>query len=298
MFIRRLPKFEYHAPSTIEEALDQISLYGEKGKVIAGGTDLLLSMKKREATPEHLINLKGIEGLKGITYDKAEGLKIGALTTIGDIEREEVVREKFCMLWDAVKVMAAQQVRNLGTIGGNLCSASPSADSATPLIALGASLKLTGSANERVVPVEDFFKGPGKSILKPDEILTEILVPNLPENSGGAYSKLMRRNAMDLAIVGVSAYLRLDENGKTCWEARIALGAVAPTPIRAPTAEAVLRHKDIDDDLVMEASKKASQDAKPIADIRASKEYRTEMIRVLTKRAIMKACDRINEMAR
>jgi len=296
MFIRRLPKFEYHVPSTIAEALDQISHYGNKGKVIAGGTDLLVSMKKRETIPEHLINLKEIEALKGITYDETEGIKIGALTTIGDIERAEVVREKFPPLWDAVKVMAAQQVRNLGTIGGNLCSASPSADTAPPLMALGASLKLTRVLHERVVPVEDFYKGPGESVLKPEEILTEILIPNLPDNSGGAYIKLMRRNAMDLALVGVAAWLRLD--GKTCIEARIALGAVAPTPIRAHTTESVLTHKDVDEDLIEEAGKKASQEAKPIDDIRASKAYRKEMIKVLTKRAIKKACERINEMAR
>ena len=296
MFIRRLPQFEYHAPSTIAEALDQISLYGDKSKVIAGGTDLLVSMKKREAMPEHLINLKEIEALKGITYDETEGIKIGAFTTIGDIARAEVVKAKFRPLWDAVKVMAAQQVRNLGTIGGNLCSAVPSADTAPPLMALGASLKLTGVIHERVVQVEDFFKAPGESVLKPEEILTEILIPNLPDNSGGAYIKLMRRNAMDLALVGVAAWLRLD--GKTCIEARIALGAVAPTPIRAHTTESVLTHKDVDEDLIEEAGKKASQEAKPIDDIRASKAYRKEMIKVLTKRAIKKACERINEMAR
>jgi carbon-monoxide dehydrogenase medium subunit len=294
MFIRRLPKFEYHAPTTIAEALDQISQYGDKSKVIAGGTDLLVSMKQREIVPEHLISLKEIDALKGITYDETEGLKIGALTTIGDIERAEVVREKFRPLWDAVKVMAAQQVRNLGTIGGNLCSAAPSADTAPPLMALGASLKLTRVINEREVPVEDFFKGPGESVLKPEEILTEIRIPNLPDNSGGAYIKLMRRNAMDLALVGVAAFLRLD--GKTCKVARIALGAVAPTPMRAQTAEAVITHKDIDKGQVEEAAKKASQEAKPIDDIRASKAYRTEMIKVLTKRAINMTCERINEM--
>jgi len=192
--------------------------------------------------------------------------------------------------------MAAQQVRNLGTIGGNLCSASPSADTAPPLMALGASLKLTRVLHERVVPVEDFYKGPGESVLKPEEILTEILIPNLPDNSGGAYIKLMRRNAMDLALVGVAAWLRLD--GKTCIEARIALGAVAPTPIRAHTTESVLTHKDVDENLIEEGGKKASQEAKPIDDIRASKAYRKEMIKVLTKRAIKKACERINEMAR
>ena len=297
MFIRRLPRFEYHTPATIPEALDQISQYRKKGKIIAGGTDLLLSMKKRDVMPEHLINLKGIDSLKGITYDETSGVKIGALTTIGDIERAEVIRGKFLMLWDAVKVMASQQIRNLGTIGGNLCNAAPSADTAPPLIALGASLKLTGPVNVRIVEAEDFFRGPGQTILKPDEILTEILIPNLPENSGGAYIKLMRRNAVDLALVGAAVFLRLDTNGKTCREARVSLGAVAPTPMRATTAESVLLHKDLDDDLIAEAGKKASQDAKPIDDIRASKTYRTEMIKILTKRAITTACQRIKGAA-
>ncbi|MFH1489141.1 MAG: xanthine dehydrogenase family protein subunit M [Pseudomonadota bacterium] len=295
MFIRRLPKFEYHAPSTIAEALDQIAHYGDKAKVFAGGTDILVTMKKREVVPEHLINLKGVGEMRGITYDKAVGLKIGALTSIGDIERSEIVGEKFRTLRDAVKVMAAPQVRNLGTIGGNLCSAVPSADTAPPLIALGASLKLTGADQERVVAVEDFFTAPGECVLRRDEILTEILIPNPSENSGGAYIKLMRRNAMDLALVGVGAFLRLDENKKTCKEARIALGAVAPTPMRAPRAEAVLKDKEVDENLALEAGKIASEEARPISDIRASQEYRTEMVRVLTKRAIMTACHRIAE---
>ena len=159
-------------------------------------------------------------------------------------------------------------------------------------------MKLTAPVNTRIVEAEDFFRGPGLTILKPDEILTEILIPNLPENSSGAYIKLMRRNAMDLALVGVAVFLRLDGNGKTCREARVALGAVAPTPMRAATAESVLVHKNLDDELIAEAGKKASQDAKPIDDIRASKTYRTEMIKVLTKRAIMTARKRINETTR
>lgn len=298
MFIRRLPKFKYHAPSTIAEALDQLSHHGAGCKVLAGGTDLLISMKKREAVPEHLINLKGVKELKGITYNKAKGIKIGALTTIGDIERSEVVKEKFRILFDAVKVMAAPQIRNLGTIGGNLCSAVPSADTAPPLIALGASLKLTGINKERTVLVEDFFAEPGKSVLGPDEILTEIFIPDLPKNSGGAYVKLMRRKALDLALVGVGAYLRLDKGKKVCKEARIALGAVAPTPMRAPKAEGILINNGIGEALAAEAGDMASQEASPISDIRASKEYRTEMIRVLTKKAVMEAYKRIRDNSR
>ena len=292
MFIRRLPSFEYHAPASIQEALECLCQCAGKAKVLAGGTDLLISMKKREQVPEHLINLKGIKGLNAIRYDEKQGLAIGGLATVGDIERSQIVKEKFTALWDAVNVMAAPQVRNLGTIGGNLCSAVPSADTAPPLITLGASVRLLGTNGERSVPVEFFFKGPGESVLKADEILVEVLVPNPPENSGGAYFKLMRRNAMDLALVGAAVFLRINKDKKVCQEARIALGAVAPTPMRAPKAEQVLVGREVNEETAKEAGNTARLEAKPISDIRASEAYRRDMVGVLTKRAIMAALDR------
>jgi carbon-monoxide dehydrogenase medium subunit len=292
MFIRRLPSFEYHAPASIQEALECLCQCAGKAKVLAGGTDLLISMKKREQVPEHLINLKGIKGLNAIRYDEKQGLAIGGLATVGDIERSQIVKEKFTALWDAVNVMAAPQVRNLGTIGGNLCSAVPSADTAPPLITLGASVRLLGTNGERSVPVEFFFKGPGESVLKADEILVEVLVPNPPENSGGAYFKLMRRNAMDLALVGAAVFLRINKDKKVCQEARIALGAVAPTPMRAPKAEQVLLGRAVNEETAKEAGNTARLEAKPISDIRASEAYRRDMVGVLTKRAIMAALDR------
>ena len=295
MFIRRLPKFEYHAPSSLNEALDQLSRHGDKAKVLAGGTDLLVSMKKREILPEHLINLKGLQELKYIHYDNEHGLEIGVLVTLGEIERSRIVREKFSALWDAVNVIAAPQIRSLATIGGNLCSAVPSADTAPPLVALGASVTLAGRNGERTLLVEDFFEGPEASVLKPDEILTHVSIPNPPENSAGAYLKLMRRNAMDLALVGVAASVRLNQVKKVCKEARIALGAVAPTPMRASRAEQVLLNKEVNEHLATEAGKVAAEEALPMTDIRASKEYRTEMVRVLTKRAVMETLKRINE---
>jgi len=297
MFIKRLPKFEYHAPTSLTEALDHLSQYGEKGKVFAGGTDLFVAMKKRETIPDHLINLKGIKELRDIDYDETRGLKIGGLVTLGELERSEVVKERFRSLWDAVNVMAAPQVRNLGTIGGNLCSAVPSADTVPPLMALNATVKLIRKNNERTVLVENFFEGPGESVLQSDEVLTEILIPNQPENSASAYLKLMRRNAMDLALVGVAANLRLSGDKKFCKEARIALGAVAPTPIRALKAEEVLSNREIDEDLAIQAGSVASQEARPISDIRASEEYRREMVGILTKKAVMEAFKRINEAA-
>jgi len=294
MFIKRLPRFEYHAPASLPEALELLSRWGEKAKVFAGGTDLLVSMKKREVLPNHLINLKGISELKGVS-DEKEGLKIGALVTLWEIERSKTVKEKYSILWEAVSVMASPQVRTLGTIGGNLSSAVPSADTAPPLIALGASVSLKGIHGERRVRVEDFFRGPGESVLKPDEILTQILIPKPSDGSGGTYLKMMRRNALDLALVGVAVSLRLDSERKVCKEARIVLGAVAPTPIRAPKAEEILIGKEMNEALAKEAGRMASEEARPISDVRASMEYRQTIVSILTKRALMKVYNTIRE---
>lgn len=292
MFIRRLPKFEHHAPATVAAALDLLARFGSHARVFAGGTDLFPAMKKREQTPGHLISLKGIAGLKGISLDEG-GIRIGALATLGEIERSELVRQHLPMLWNAVQVMASPQIRTLGTIGGNISSAVPSADTAPPLIALQASVKLLGVGSERSLPVEDFFTGPKESVLRADEILAEILIPRPPAGSGGVYLKLMRRNAMDLALVGVAVFLKLDPKKRRCMEARIALGAVAPTPIMVPMAEEILIGKEIDETLAQAAALAASQACRPITDIRSTLNYRRSMVEVLTKRATLEAYRRI-----
>jgi carbon-monoxide dehydrogenase medium subunit len=291
MFIRRLPKFSYHTPSSVAEALNLITSFGEKGRFIAGGTDLLLTMKKREATPEHLISLCGIPFLRETGFD-GNVFRLGALTTLAEVERSPIVKGHFLPLQDAVNVMASIQVRNIATIGGNLCSALPSADTAPPLIALNASLTIVGPRGERDLPVGDFFTGPRESVLKRDEILTVIAIPKPEPLSSGCYLKLMRRQAMDLALVGVAACLTLD-SGNVCKEARVALGAVAPTPIRVPEIEAALVGRRIDEALVAEASRIAGMQCRPITDIRASLEYRCSMVEVFTRRALSEAARRI-----
>ena len=290
MFIKRLPAFEYHTPSTVSEALDLMTRFMGRARFIAGGTDLLIAMKNREATPEHLISLSGIRAMKGLSYNGQ--LRIGAFTTLAEIERFEPVKKEFLPLRDAVYVMASSQVRNLATIGGNLCSAVPSADTAPPLIALNASLTILGPSGERKVTVEDFFTGPKQTVLKANEIVTTITIPKPEAGASGCYLKLMRRHAMDLALVGVAACLKLDAN-KVCTEARIALGAVAPTPIRVPEVEAQLVKKELGEAVVAEAAKIAGTQCRPIGDIRASLEYRCSMVEVLTRRAIMEAARRI-----
>jgi CO/xanthine dehydrogenase FAD-binding subunit len=294
MFIKRLPKFEYHAPTSLSEALDLLAKFEGMAKVFAGGTDLLVSMKKREVLPEHLISLKGIAELKGIHHDEKEGMKIGALVTLGEIEHSKTIQDKFCVLWDAAQVMASRQIRNLGTIGGNLCSAAPSADTAPPLIVLDASVEIIGIKGKTKVLVENFFKGPEESVLKPGEILTHILIPRPLEKSSGAYLKLMRRATMDLAQVGIAACLSFDSEKRICRGARIALGAVGLTPIRALKAEQILLNKEVNEVVGKEAGKIAALEANPRSSLRASKEYRREMIEVLTKRAVMAAYHRVN----
>jgi carbon-monoxide dehydrogenase medium subunit len=267
--------------------------YDEKARVFAGGTDLLVTMKRREALPDHLINLKGLTDLKGIERDGHGGIRIGALVTLEEIGHSGMVKETLSALWDAVNVMASPQIRSLGTIGGNICSAMPSADTVPPLITLGASVRIAGATGEREVPVEDFFKGPGESVLKGDEILIQILIPEPGERTGGAYLKLMRRHAMDLAQVGVAVRLSLDLDKRTCKEARVALGAVAQTPIRAPGAEEILMNQEISPKMTKEAGKAAADEANPRSSIRASKEYRKAMVEVLTARAVLSAYERI-----
>jgi carbon-monoxide dehydrogenase medium subunit len=293
MFIKRLPGFEHHAATSIPEALDLLTRYAGKAEVYAGGTDLLVAMKKREKIPEHLIDLKGIAEMRGIRSNDQKGIHIGSLTTLAELESSSVLKGKFGALWDAVNEMASPQIRTLGTIGGNLCGAVPSADTAPPLIALGASVKMVGPDGDRSVLVENFFKGPKESVLRKNELLKEVFIPNPAEFSSGCYIKLMRRNALDLALVGVAACLRLDSNGKICKEARIALGAVAPTPIRVPQAEEVLAGRPIDITRAEEAGRVASQVCSPITDIRSTSGYRCGMVEVLTRRAVIEAHRRI-----
>jgi len=291
-FIKRLPSFEYHTPGTLPEALDLLTRYGKRASVLAGGTDLLLAMKRRETVPEHLVNIKRLTSLKGITRDSSGQIAIGPLVTLEEIGSSELIKEKLPGLWDAANTMASPQIKSLATIGGNVCSAMPSADAVLPLIASRASVRIAGAKGEREVPLEAFFKGPGESVLRGEEILTRILLPEPGEKTGGCYLKLMRRHAMDLAQIGVAACLRLDSGGLICREARVALGAVAGTPIRASGAEKVLLSKKVYPETAKEAGRAASAEANPRSSIRASKEYRKAMIEVLTKRAVLGAFER------
>jgi len=285
----RLPRFEYLSPQTVKEACSLLLQHGDKAKVMAGGTDVLNVMKERIIKPEYVIGLRAISDLDYIEAD-ADGIRIGAMTTLTSLGNSKIVREKFPCLAEVPGKMATVQIRNMGTLGGNLCNAAPSADTAPILICLGARAKIVSADSERVVALEDFFTGPGETVLKDGEILAEIQVTGQPANTGGAYFK-MSRVAVDLAIVGVAAVVTLDGKGGSCSDIKIALGAVAPTPIRAKKAEASIKGKTIDEALIEQAGKIASEEASPIDDVRGSAYYRTEIVNVFTKRAIRKALE-------
>lgn len=284
-----LPQFEYLAPKTIGEACNLLLELGSGAKAMAGATDLIPPMKDKVISPEYLIDLKRIPGLDGLEYDEQEGLKIGALTTLRTIETSALVKEKNPAVAHAAKVVASTQIRAKGTMAGNICNASPSCDTAPILLAQGAKILVQGPNKDRVIPIEEFFLGVKKTSLEPGELVTGIVIPPLAGNEGAAYIKHAVRKAMDLAIIGVAVKLRV-ENGYFT-DARIALGAVAATPIRAPRAEEVLIGHQLTDDVIVKASEEAMNSCSPISDIRASAEYRKDMIRVFTKRAIRQAME-------
>jgi carbon-monoxide dehydrogenase medium subunit len=289
-----IPKIDYIRPRTIDEVCTLLHQYKDRGKIIAGGTDLLTRMKKREITPEILIDIKAIPGLDKIVFDKDQGLTIGALTTVQALEDSALIKERFAVLHKAVSQLGSVQVRHMGTIGGNLCNAAPSAETAPALIGLGAKAKISGKRGEATVRLEDFFIGPGKTVLKEDEILVELLIPNPLPRTAGVYIKHTLRRAMDIAMVGIAVVVSLDLEGRAFREVIIVLGAVAPIPMRAKQAEAIIRGNPMRVELAERASEMASREARPISDIRASAEYRKEMVKVLTFDAIQ----RVWELAR
>ncbi|HUT69982.1 MAG TPA: xanthine dehydrogenase family protein subunit M [Desulfatiglandales bacterium] len=287
-FHRRLPRFEYARPRSIDEALSLLARHKEEARPMAGGTDLLPKMKRREIeAPKYVIDLKGIPDLDYIEYDHKKGLRLGALTTIHAIETSPVIQLRFSILAQAAYLMAAPQVRNRGTVAGNICNAVPSADSVPPLLALEAKLKLMSQKGERILALEDFFTGPHETVLTGVELLVEIQIPPLPSESRGIYLKLSPKRSMDLATVGVAA-LVITEDG-LCKDIRIALGAVAPTPIRAKRAEDIIRGQGFSDELIERTAQTAAEESRPIDDHRASAEYRRWMVQALVRRAINQA---------
>ncbi len=242
-------------------------------------------MKQKVIEPDHLISLREIDGLKYIS-DGAGVIRIGALTELQQIVDSEIVRKKLPILAEAASQVGSVQVRNRGTLGGNICNGSPAADTVPPLICLGARILIKGVKGDHETPVESFFIGPGKVDLGEGEIVREIVVPIQEAQGKGVYLKLGRRKAMDISIVGVGALGRL---GKGKFEdIRVALASVGPTPVRAKRAEEILKTGPVNSDCILRAADEAAAECQPISDVRGSANYREQMIKVLVEQAILR----------
>jgi len=275
---------DYFEPKTITEALSVLAKYGEHANVIAGGTDVMVDMKYKEE-PGCLVNIKKIPGLDTIQENGAS-LQMGPLVTIRDIETSRLVRERLPLLWESCHQFASLQIRNTATIGGNICRASPSGETLAPLLALEAKAKLAFKDGEKTEAFSSFFQGPGKTSLGSKGLLTGIEIPYPPKGSHGVYLKHAVRGAMDIAMVGVAVLITADAGNSSLQDVRIALGAVAPTPIRATKTEALLRGRSLTAALVKEAATLAASESSPITDQRSSAEYRGWIVEALTRRGL------------
>ncbi len=282
--IQIMKSFEYFAPQSLNDAASLLRRYGSKAKLLAGGTDLCLRLERRLVDPGVVVDLKKIRALRGIKLDR-KGLTIGAVTLMDEIASSPVVKGRYAIIAEAAAVVGSIQTRNRATLGGNLCNASPAADTAPALIALAARARIASSRRQREVSLEEFFLGPGKTYLQPNELLKEIFIPSPAIKSGSSFQRCTR-TAMDIALVNCAVFLSLASKREVIGDIRIALGAVAPTPVRAGPAETFLTGKNADRDAIEKAAGLAAASVSPIDDVRASASYRREMARVLTRRAL------------
>ena len=308
--------YEYHKPHTVKEAIDLMEGL-ENAKYIAGGTDVMVLIRQKKLAPARLISLRNIGDLN---YMETEGgLRIGSAVTHNSIAKNDFIQKRYTALADATKKVGSLQIRNVATMGGNICNAAPSADTACPLLVLDASVIIAGKAGEREMSLDDFFLGPNKVALEKGEIVKGFTMPAFGENTGSAYFKHTRRQAMDLPMLGVAARVtidiggsevgckdafcaidsisnilkRLEDENLVCKDVRIAMGVVAPRPIRARKAEEALKGKVISEKLFEEIGEIAASESQPRDSIRGEAWYRRDMVKVLTKRAILKAVDRV-----
>jgi aerobic carbon-monoxide dehydrogenase medium subunit len=285
--MKRTEPFDFYQPTTLAEASRLVKDNGPGGRFLAGGTDLVIALKEKGLLPKYIVDLKRVPGLTAIRENSDGSITIGALATMREIETSPLIVKKYPFLAQSAAEVGSIQIRNRATIGGNMANATPSADTAPALIALNAAAGIVGVNGERTVGLEEFFKGPGQSVMSTDEILTEIKIPKTGSRLVGEYIKFSPREMMDLAYVGVAVAYNL--NQKRCDGVRIVLGAVAPTPIRAKKAEAVLEGQILSETLAEKSGQLAAEEAKPISDVRSSADYRRAMVGAMTKRAVLNA---------
>jgi len=284
--------FEYRTPKSLKEVHRELKEFGADAKLIAGGTALVIMMKQRLVRPSSLISLRMVRGLNGIA-EKDGALRIGGLATHREVETSTLVRRRVPLLAETYRRVATIRVRNMATVGGGLAHADPNQDPPPTLMVLGATLKASSADGSRVVPLEEFFTDYYETVLKPDEIITEVSVPRLPANSGGAFVKFLPRTADDYATVSAAAVVILDRARKIFTDVRIALGSVGTTVLRAREAEAILRGQPVKAEALREAAEKAKQAVDPVSDFRGSAAYKKEMAGVFVRRALQMALDNL-----
>lgn len=279
-----LPRFDFNEPATIEEACQIMSELGKEAKPLAGGTDLIVNMKKKILSPAHLVSLSRMEDLRQMVLSNG-GIRIGAGMTVSELAESNEIENQLKALSTGARGLGSPLIRNLATIGGNLVSARPAADLPPPLMAYGAEVLIKSQSGERSILLEDLFLGPGETVIEPHEILTEIHMNKPLPRSGAAYFKLGVREALEISLVNVAAFISLDDVD-SIKEARIILGSVAPTPIRSESAEKVLLGEKPTEELFTQAGKEAAKESRPIDDFRASAAYKKAMVEVLTSRTL------------
>jgi len=293
-------RFEYFAPQSLAEAIALFGEKGEGGRALAGGTDVVPQIKEggKIPLPSYVVSLRRLPELRGIEFSDRAGLRVGASVTMAELAESPAVRERYRALADGAGVVGSVQTMNMATVGGNVCNAAPSADTAPALLAYEALAVIAGPDGERELPLAEFWRGPNATALRPGELLRELRLPPPPPNTGGVYVRQTPRKQMDIAVVGVAVLLTLDsstgsgQSGGRIRQARVALGAVAPTPIRALETEAMLEGQPPGEALFAQATEAAAAEARPISDQRGSAEFRRHLVRVTTERCLQEAVRR------
>jgi carbon-monoxide dehydrogenase medium subunit len=281
--------FEYFAPKTPAEAFELVGRLGSKAKILAGGTDLVVLMKQSVVKPEYLIDISNIEELKGIKYEPGKGMEIGAITKNAEVQYSEIVKQKYPALAYAAGEIGSSQVRHMGTIGGNSCNASPSAETPAPLVAYGTTVVVSGAAGEREMPLEDFIQGVRRIDLKEGEILTKFKLPEPAPRSAARYAYMGSRDANEIDSVNMAVNIELEADKKTVKSVKLVMGSVFIKPLISKGVPALLVGQKLSDELVEKAAEAAQGEAKPITDVRASAEYRHTIVGVLARRLLKEA---------
>jgi aerobic carbon-monoxide dehydrogenase medium subunit len=285
-----LHAINYEAPTTVDQALGLLKSHGEKARPLCGGTDLIIQLRAGVRRPEYVVDVKNVKEMRQISFDAKTGLRLGAAVSCIEIFESEVMRRNYPGLTEAAHLIGSLQIQNRASVGGNLCNGSPAADSTPALIAIGARARLVGPKGEREVPVENFVVSPGRTVVEPGELLVELLAAAPAAHTADAYLRLIPRNEMDIAIVGVGSSVTLD--GDKVTAARVGLGAVAATPLFCAKVAESLIGKKLDDSAIDTAARLASDQAAPIDDMRGTIEYRKHVTGVLTRRTLLIAAER------